>query len=414
MPIFRYQAVDRRGRTRDGVMPAPDGPGLEEKLRTAGLWLIDFTYVGQAGGAAVATAQLKLKRTGMWGKRRRRELIDFCTLMSYQTKVGVTLVKALDVARRDCRHPAFRQVLASIQSDIEAGLQFHESLVKYPSLFSPQFICVVRAGESSGRLAESLEELRDYLEWVDKIIADVRQATLYPIIIACAVAAFVVFLFTFIVPKFAALLAGLHVPLPLITQIVFTASDVICTYWWAWVPLVAVAAVGIPLGLRFSKRFVLLVDGLKLRLPVFGELNRMLALSRFAHNLALLYRAGVVILSALNITEGLVGNAVVAKALAAVQEDIKAGKTISEAMHRQPVFSALLLRMVNVGEQSGNFDQALDNVSEYYNEVIPRRIKALFTVLEPALMLVLIFIVGGVAIAIYSPIIALMGGLQNR
>ncbi len=362
-----------------------------------------------------ATAAGRPKRFGLWGKRRRRELIDFCTLMSYQCRVGVTLVRALDVARQDCRHPAFRQVLSSLQSDIEGGLLFHEALAKYPSIFNAQFICVMRAGESSGRLDESLEELREYLEWVDLMIGDVRQATLYPMSRrhrCCGVHGVPVHIHRAEVRGSAE--NSLRVPLPMITQIVFGASDVLCTYWWAWAPLLFLAAVGIPLGLKFSRRFTLAIDGLKLRLPVFGELNRMLALSRFAHNLSLLYRAGVVILTALNLTEGLVGNAVVAQAIAAVQQDIKAGRTISEAMHRQPVFSALLLRMVNVGEQSGNFDKALDNVSDYYNQVIPRRIKAVFAIMEPMLMLVLIFTVGAVAIAIYSPIIALMGGLEHQ
>jgi type II secretory pathway component PulF len=411
MPIFSYQAVDERGRRKAGTMSAHDGPNLERRLRTAGLWLIDCAPAASANGAK---ARGTSSRFGLFGKRRRRELIDFCTLMNYQARVGVTLVRSLDVACRDCHSPGFRQVLTFVQGDIEAGLAFHEALAKYPGVFSPQFVCVVRSGESSGRLAEALDELRAYLEWVDQMISDVRQATLYPMIIACAVMMFALFLFTFIVPKFAALLGTLHVPLPLITVIVFTLGDVVRGYWWIWAPTLLFLAVAVPVGRRLSTRFSLLMDDLKLRLPVFGELNRMLALSRFAHNLALLYRSGVVILTALNFTEGLVGNAVVARAIAGVQEDIKRGRTISEAMHRQPVFSALLLRMVNVGEQSGNFDKALDTVAEYYNEVIPRRIKALFTVMEPCLTLVLIFIVGAVAIAIYSPIIALMGGLEQR
>lgn len=413
MPVFHYQAVDDRGRNRLGTMPAADGPNLERKLKDAGLWLIDCTAVVPAGIAPDA-ARSRHRRSGLWGKRRRRELIDFCTLMNYQARVGVTLVRSLDVACRDCRSPAFRQVLTGLQAEIEAGHQFHEALAKYPDVFSQQFICVVRAGESTGKLAEAMEDLRKYLEWVDQMIADVRQSTLYPMIIAIVVCVFAIFLFTFIVPKFAVLLESLHVPLPLITQIVFTISDVLCKYWWLWAPVLLLLAVGIPVGRRLSRSFALQLDDLKLRLPIFGELNRMLALSRFAHNLALLYRSGVVILTALNLTEGLVGNAIVSQAIADVQGDIKAGKTISEAMRRQPVFSALLVRMVSVGEQSGNFDQALDTVSEYYNDVIPRRIKALFTVMEPLLMLVLIFIVGSVALAIYSPIIALMGGLEQR
>jgi type IV pilus assembly protein PilC len=162
-----------------------------------------------------------------------------------------------------------------------------------------------------------------------------------------------------------------------------------------------------------SPRIALLLDHLKLRVPVFGSLNHMLALSRFAHNLAILYRSGVPILQALEFCKrGLIGNAVVERAVAAVGDAVNTGSTISEAMHRQPIFSAMLLRMVNMGETTGNLDQALDNVANYYNDVIPRRIKKIFSIMEPMLMLVLIGIVGCVALAIYLPIISLMGAIR--
>ena len=139
----------------------------------------------------------------------------------------------------------------------------------------------------------------------------------------------------------------------------------------------------------------------------------MLALSRFTHNLSILYRSGLPIIQALDMCQqGLIGNAVIERAVGAVKEEVKTGSLISEAMHRQTVFTALLLRMVAMGETSGNLDKALDNVSAYYTEVVPRRIKNLFSVLEPALMLFLIFLVGSVALSIYLPIISLMGAIK--
>ena len=156
------------------------------------------------------------------------------------------------------------------------------------------------------------------------------------------------------------------------------------------------------------------MDRYKLRVPIFGELNLMLALSRFTQNLAILYGSGIPILEALDMCRhGLVGNAYIEQAVGKVRDDVHTGSTISEAMHRQPVFSAMLLRMVTMGETTGKLDEALQNVSNYYNDIIPRRIKNVFTVLEPALMLVLIFLVGCIALAIYLPIISLMGGIRK-
>jgi type II secretory pathway component PulF len=170
--------------------------------------------------------------------------------------------------------------------------------------------------------------------------------------------------------------------------------------------------VGVPLGRRLWRGFALALDQLKLRLPIFGELNLMLAVSRFTHNFAIMYRSGLPILQTLELCQRLVGNAVMEQAVARVLEDVKTGRTLSEALRRQEVFPAMVLRMVVMGETTGNLDHALENVSEYYNDIIPRRIKKIFTVLEPALMLFLIGMVGAVALSIYLPILTLMGNIR--
>jgi type IV pilus assembly protein PilC len=333
--------------------------------------------------------------------------------MTFQIRAGIPLVRALEVAHQDCKNPGFRNVLMDLQRQIESGLQFYEALETYPRVFSPHFLSIVRAGEVSSKLPEALDDLKNYLEWVDQVIADVRQASLYPSIVLTVITAFTLFLFTFIIPKFAALLDGLHVQQPLLTRIVFTAGALTKSTWWIWLPLLVLVAVGVPLARRLSPRFALGFDHLKLHLPVFGPLNHMLALSRFTHNLAILYRSGISIIQSLQFCQrGLIGNRAVEMAVAQVEAAVKTGSTISEAMHRQPLFTPLLLRMVATGESSGNLDHGLENVANYYNDVIPRRIKSIFGILEPALMLFLIFMVGTVALAIYMPIISLMGSIK--
>jgi type IV pilus assembly protein PilC len=412
MPVFRYQAVDKRGRNLAGMMQAHDEPNLEQKLKTFGLWL---THAALDRAAASPDHLPRSER--LWlrlrGKTQRRELIDFCTVMTFQVRVGIPLVRALEAAGEDCKDPAFRKVLNGLQTQIESGLQFYEALAHYPRVFSPHFVSVIRAGETSSKLPEAFEDLRSYLEWVDQVLAEVRQATLYPAIVLSVIILFVLFLFTFIIPRFAELLTKLHVKQPLLTQVVFTISDALRSTWYLWLPVLAAALVAFPLARRLSPAFALAVDRLKLRLPIFGQLNLMLALSRFTHNLAILYRSGLPILQALELCkQGLIGNGVVERAVAEVVQDVKTGSTLSEAMHRQTVFSAMLLRMVAMGETTGTLDKALDTVSGYYTEVIPRRIKRVLTVFEPVLMLLLIFTVGCVALAIYLPILSLMGSIR--
>ena len=413
MPVFRYQAVDRRGRGLNGVMPASDEPNLESKLKALGLWLTEAMIEKPAPPRDELPGYRAFKNK-VHGSRKRRELIDFCTLMAYQVRVGIPLVKSLEVAAQDCKDSSFAEVLAGLRSQIESGRTFYEALGNYPSVFSAHFVSVIRAGELSSKLPETFEDLKEYLEWVEQIVADVRQATIYPAIVISVITVFVLFLFSYIIPKFADLLDKLKVKQPLLTQIVFTTGDVFKSTWAIWLPILVGILIGVPLARRLSPRFALCVDKCKLRLPIFGELILMLSLSRFTHNLAILYRSGLPIIQALELCKrGLIGTLVVERSVAAVAEQVKTGSTISEAMHRQSVFSAMLLRMVNMGETTGNLDQALDNVADYYNQVIPRRIKNIFSILEPALMLLLIFIVGAVALAIYLPIISLMGSIRQ-
>ena len=413
MPLYQYQAIDRRGRTHAGSMPAPDEPALEQKLRNAGLWAtdVDLKRIGFDPNSAAA---IRGRRFKLRGARGRRELIDFCTLMTFQVRVGIPVVKALDVACQDCKNEQFQEVLTSLQGHIESGLTFHEAMALYPGVFSVHFLSVIKAGEMSSALPEAFNDLKDYLEWMDRILADVRQATIYPAIIVTVISCFVIFLFTFIIPKFADLLDKLHVQQPLLTRIVFGVGNFAQATWRFTLPMMLLLVLFLAFGRRISPRIALFIDRMKLQLPLFGELNRMLALSRFTHNLSVLYRSGLPLLQALELCRrGLIGNTYIEQAVARVEHDVKTGSTMSEAMHRHTVFTALLLRMVSMGETSGNLDKALDNVSAYYTDIVPRRIKNIFSVFEPALMLFLIFLVGCVALAIYMPILSLMSAIHR-
>jgi type IV pilus assembly protein PilC len=231
-------------------------------------------------------------------------------------------------------------------------------------------------------------------------------------IVFTVVCAFVLLLFSFVIPKFVTLLDVAHVALPRLTQIVFGASDFAKATWWIWPLGALVVFTAVRISCRVSKTFAIRFDQLKLKLPIFGELQMMLAMSRFAHNLALLYRSGIPIVTALKHCEDLVGNAVVERCVHQMQQAIESGDTISDAMGRHDVFPSLLLRMVAIGETSGTLDTALQNVSDYYHFIVPRRIKTIFTMVEPALIIFLVLLVGTIAIAIFLPILSLMSAIK--
>ncbi len=330
--------------------------------------------------------------------------------MSFQLRVGIPMVTALKVAAEDCENKAFRALLETMKKDAEAGQQLHETMAR-SGAFSRQFVSLVEAGEQSGTLPDSFEELRRYLEWQEQIIADVRQATIYPTIVLFVVIAFVLILFTFVVPRFVTLLTAAKVELPLPTRIVFAVSDGIKSTWWMWLTLLVGGPLVVGIGRRVSHGFAVWCDKVKFRLPLFGSLNHMLAISRFARNLAILYRSGVNIVEAMKLTTGLVGSVWLADTIREVAAKLEQGESISGAMKPYPVFPGLLNRMVVMGESTGQLDQALDNVADYYNQVVPRAIKRIFSVAEPALILFLVVVVGTVALAVFLPILGMVGAI---
>src|SRR5437899_4944369 len=180
MPIFQYEAVDARGRVRTGAMPAHDEATLERNLKAHGLWITEAGLERPKSARAPARKGRGLLRTG---RASRRDLIDFCTLMTFQIRVGVTLVRALEVARQDCTDLRFKSVLTGLQSRLESGEHFYEALAHYPGAFGPHFVNVIRAGEMRSKLPETFDDLRKHLERSEEIIADVRQATIYPAIV---------------------------------------------------------------------------------------------------------------------------------------------------------------------------------------------------------------------------------------
>ncbi len=405
---FSYQCIDQNGRTISGKMLAPDEATLEERLQASGLWLVEAQSAA-SNPKKPASAARGLRLGNDVG---RRDLIDFCTLMSFQLRVGVTMVTALEIAAADCPSPRFRKTVAEVKRLVESGEPLADAMARFPRTFAGNITSLIRAAESSGTVPEAFLELKRYLEWQEQIVSDIRQATIYPAIVLFVVCLFVLVLFTFVVPKFVTLLTVAKVELPLITRLVFAASDLAKATWWMWFALLLGAPIIVGFLKRKFPRFARAYDRAKFRLPVFGELNHMLVIARFAHNLAVLYRSGIPIVTALGLCRELVGSALVSFNLSDVVQRVEAGDPISEALRRHPVFPPLLIRMVTMGERTGNLDTSLENVSGYYNVVIPRRIKKVFSIMEPALILALVGIVGTVALAIFLPIISLMGAIR--
>jgi general secretion pathway protein F len=349
------------------------------------------------------------------GERKvpRRELSELCTFLGTLVRAGVSIPTALRDFSQETKHPWFRYVVEQVYLAVEAGESLAGSMEKFPRVFSEELRGMVKAGERSGSLPEALGRVRAHLDWQERLSGDIRQATTYPVVVSLLLSVFVLYLFSSVVPGIAKILVDLKVPLPLVTKIVLLISDLVKEIWWLVVVVVVAAITGIAQGRKRSEGFRLAWDGMLLKLPVFGELNSMIAQARFSQNAAVLHRSGLSILENLELCHGLVGNAVFARALSFALRDVREGGSLAQSLRGSGIFSGMAVRMIAAGESSGDLDRSLDHVAAYYEEEVPRKVKRVFAIVEPMLIVTLVAIVGVVAMAIFLPILGMSSGVRQ-
>ncbi len=404
MPEYNYRGVNRTGKRIRGIMAASNIIALESELAKSGSVLIEAEENAEV--ESVGT-NISIFNRGP----KDRELIDFFITLTSLLKAGVTLVDGLKAIKDEVESPVFGNIVSDIVTTIEEGGQFTDALARHPKVFSDHILGVVKAGETGGKLEEIFEELVRYLEWQVSLKANIKQATIYPITVLIALSVLILILFTFVVPKFSELLTSLNIPLPFPTRMVMGISTLFVSSWWILLLALVITAVSFRYLRRHWDWFALAFDKFKLKIMVFGELNRMLTVSKFAYNFSTLFEAGVPVIQSLDLCRKLVGNRVMEKALEDAKEGIEAGMQLNESLRKHEIIPKKTLLMITVGETSGNLGGALGNVATYYTEEVPRRIKKVFSIMEPLVMLTLIGIVGFTAAAVFLPILSMFGAV---
>jgi len=398
MPHFAYTAIDARGRRYQDAASAETVAALEASLQTQGAWLLKAaSSERKSRGGAPARSGASAKR---W------DLVNFYTQLALLLEAGVTLSSALDKLAKDLGEAKLGPVARHLAASVEAGSPLPKAMARYPKIFSPQAIALVEAGEASGKLPECIRRIAANLEWIDGLVASARQALVYPLAVSAAALGLVALLFTVVVPRFDALFQQLSVPMPWITRAVLGASEVFLATWRVW----AVAAIAAPLLLALPRRVPALgrlKDRVFLALPFFGEVSRSLALSHFCVALEMLTRSGIPLARSLELSARQSPNSLVAAGSRAAAQGVTEGRAMSEELARHPVFTQTFVTMAQTGERSGQLDTAMAQLGAYYNTIVPRRIKAFFSVFEPALILALTAAVGIVALALVLPILQL-------
>jgi len=391
MALFAYRAVDEEGRFATGKLDAINPVDLELRLKRLGLDLV--TYDALKKGMLTARARIT-----------RRELITFCFHLEQLIRAGVPIIDAL-TDLRDTVEGGFRETVAGLLEDIEGGKKLSEAMQQHPGTFDNVFTALIRAGEEAGQLPEVLQKLGENLKWQDELSAQTKKAAMYPIMVGLVVGLLVFALMVFLVPQLAVTLKTLSGgKLPPETRALIAISEFTKAYWYLVLGLPLAAIITIVVLAKTSLDFQKRMDRWTLAAPIIGPLRTKIVMARFSTFFALMYQSGIGVLDCIQISEKISGSPTIEEGLQRVGREITEGTGITQAFQNARLFPPLVLRMLKVGESTGALDNALLNVSYFYNRDVKESIGKLQELLQPALTVILGGVFVLIIVTIFNPL----------
>ena len=391
MALYSYKAIDSHGKSLLGQIEAINLIDLELRLQRMGLDLI-------VGGPAS-------RRSSMFkGKIGRRELINFCFHLEQLASAGVPILESLTDLRDSVENLRFREVISGLIESIQGGQGLSAAMGDYTDVFPKVFASLIRAGEETGRMSEVLKSLAENLKWEDELITQTKKLLMYPAFVGSIVLAVTLFLMIYLVPQMIGFIKSTGQAIPLQTRILIQVSGFFIGYWWAVLLAPVIAVAGIKFALKRSPAFHYQFDNFKLTVPMLGPIQRKIILSRFASIFAMMYSSGITILDCIKTSEEIAGNLVIRDGLARAGQQIAEGKNVSTAFHDVGLFPPLVIRMLRMGESTGKLDNALLNVSYFYNRDVKDAIGKVEVMIEPAMTVILGALLGWVMLSVLGPI----------
>ena len=429
MPRFTYIALDSHGQQSSGVVEASRADEAIGQLRQAGLFPTNIYEEGKvsrvdgtpAKGSSQTTRETQPGRNRKGIVLFRRKKIKPKVLMIFTRQLatlidsGLPLLRSLNVLAKQERDNTLKNSILKLADSVQGGSTFSESLGQFPIIFNDLYVNMVKAGELGGVLELVLTRLADFQEKAAKIKSKVAAAMVYPIIVMTMAIAIMGFLLVFIVPKFEAIFHDMlgDRPLPAITTLVISISRFVQTHWFVIIAILFALTVGYKFANRIARGKSTL-DGAKLRFPLFGDILRKTAISRFSRTLGTLVTSGVPILQALNITRETAGNAVIARAISQVHERVKEGESIVQPLEASQAFPPMVVSMIDVGEETGQLPEMLLKIADVYDDEVDTSVAAMTAALEPIMIVFLALVVGTIVIALFLPLISIIQGLQQQ
>ena len=399
MPFFDYRAIDQTGRSARGTLSATNDVDLELRLKRMGLDLITLSELSRQYAPS--------------GRERvtRRDLVTFCIHMRYITRAGIPLLEGLRDLRDTMDKRGFRDVLTALLEDLEGGKVLSQALAAHPAVFGAVFVHSIKAGEQTGLLDAVFDRLAESLKWQEEVATKTKRLMIYPALVLAVVGVAILFLLIYLVPQVLTLVETMGVALPWPTLVLMAISNALRSYWIVGLVLFVLLVTVLPWWIRKTESGQAWWDRAQLRLPVIGPIMQKIVLSRFANTLSMMYRSGVTVLDALKAGEMVAGNRVIAGGIRRAAQQIADGRGLSESFQSMALFPPLVIRMLRVGETTGALDEALDNVTFFYNREVLDSIENGLRVLEPMLTAILGLLLGGILVSVLLPIYDLIGNL---
>lgn len=401
MTVFRYRAADSMGRVLHGESTAASEQELESRLARVGLEMLVAFEPRDRIPALFRRQNL-----------RPREQINFFLQLESLLRAGVPLLEALADLRDAASNHAARHVATDLIDRIETGSTLSEAMAAQSAISDPRVVGLLHTGEISGRLPDVLRDIVASLRWQDDLTTKMRKALRYPTFVAVVIFGVIGFLMVYLVPQLSQFLAGMGRDLPLQTRALVATSDFVVRAWPVLLVLPVVAWIVARIALARSASLRLWRDGMLLRLPLMGDVLRKIALARFANTFALMFGSGIAVLDALRHCETSVGNLAISDGLTRVRTLVAQGSPVSDAFAALQVFPSFVVRMVKVGERTGQLDVSLRNVSQFFTRDVDEQLDRLQSMIEPVLTLIMGVILGWVMIAVLGPVYDTISSVQ--
>lgn len=393
---FRYIAKDLDGKTRSGTAQAMDRDALFDQLREQGLYL-------QSAVALGSERQQKMLKPKVLG--------ELCRQLSTLLAAGVSLVRALDmISKEDGLSPKLRQLYGSVLSEVRKGASLSDAM-EAQGAFPPLMLGMLRAGEGTGSLDKVTERLANHFEKEHQMNQQVTSALVYPAVLGVLAVAVVIIIVTFVLPQFQDLFSTMD-QLPKVTMILMAVSNFLTSRWYVMLAIVLVLVILVRTLLRVPD-IRLAVDRTKLRMPVFGPLNRIICTARFARTISSLYASGMPMVTALQTAKGTIGNAYLFSQFDDVLADLRSGVHLSAALDKVDGFQKKLSSTIRVGEETGRLDVMLDQIADAMEYDAEQATKRMMTVLEPMLIVIMAVVVGFIMVAVMSPILGSYAAIEG-